>query len=99
MNQELHKLEVRLGYHFRNAELLAEAVTHRSAHSRNNERLEFLGDSVLNFIVADELYQVRCTVDGAGMSTEGEAGSRRQAEQQAAEAMLALLQGERGGQQ
>jgi len=230
LNQELHKLEVRLGYRFRNADLLAEAVTHRSANSRNNERLEFLGDSVLNFIVADELYQrcpqetegalsrlraslvnrpslaelarelqlgehlrlgsgelksgghrresiladaleavlgavyldggfeacrsliqrlyqerlgrlpaaselkdgktrlqeylqghrrplptyevlsvtgkahdqlfrVRCTVDGTDLSTEGEGGSRRQAEQQAAEAMLALLLGERGRQQ
>lgn len=36
---------------------LQEALTHRSAGSRHNERLEYLGDSVLNFIIADYLYK------------------------------------------
>jgi ribonuclease-3 len=42
----------RLGYRFRDAGLLEAALTHRSASSTNYERLEFLGDSVLNFAVA-----------------------------------------------
>lgn len=46
----------RLTYAFHNAELLAQALTHRSHHAKNNERLEFLGDGVLNFIIAHQLY-------------------------------------------
>ncbi len=38
--------------------LLAAALTHRSASSRNNERLEFLGDAVLNLVVAEQLYRL-----------------------------------------
>jgi ribonuclease-3 len=41
-----------LGYHFRDPALLEAALTHRSASRLNYERLEFLGDSVLNFVVA-----------------------------------------------
>lgn len=47
-----------LGYRFRRPELLVEALTHRSAPGRNNERLEFLGDSVLNCVIAAELYRL-----------------------------------------
>jgi len=50
------RLEQLLNYQFKNTELLKEALTHRSAHSKNNERLEFLGDSILNFVIAAELY-------------------------------------------
>jgi len=46
----------RLGLNFRNLELLREALTHRSAGARNNERLEFLGDAVLGFIIARALF-------------------------------------------
>jgi ribonuclease-3 len=46
-----------VGYRFHDEDLLAAALTHRSAGNRNNERLEFLGDAVLGFIVADELYR------------------------------------------
>ena len=46
----------RLGYSFKNLGLLAQALTHRSFSANNNERLEFLGDSVLNFIIAHQLY-------------------------------------------
>ena len=42
----------RLGYRFRDPALLVAALTHRSASRTNYERLEFLGDSVLNFVVA-----------------------------------------------
>ncbi|MEX0731346.1 MAG: ribonuclease III [Aquisalimonadaceae bacterium] len=46
----------RLQYRFRDTNLLDEALTHRSVCERNNERLEFLGDSILNFVIASELY-------------------------------------------
>lgn len=51
------KLQQRLGYVFSDESLLNQALTHRSFGSRNNERLEFLGDSILNFIIARELYE------------------------------------------
>ncbi|MBI2379830.1 MAG: ribonuclease III [Gammaproteobacteria bacterium] len=47
----------RLGYQFRRPELLTCALTHRSAGGQHNERLEFLGDAILSFIVAAELYR------------------------------------------
>ncbi|KMQ80995.1 Ribonuclease III [Candidatus Burkholderia pumila] len=50
-------LESRLRYEFRNAELLLQAMTHRSHSATHNERLEFLGDSVLNCVVAVLLFQ------------------------------------------
>lgn len=51
------RLENKLGYHFSRPELLRQALTHRSHSSPHNERLEFLGDSVLNCSVATLLYQ------------------------------------------
>ena len=48
--------EERLEYRFESAELLEKALTHRSASKDNNERLEFLGDALLNFVVARRLY-------------------------------------------
>jgi len=56
LNRITEKLCKRLDYQFDRTELLETALTHRSAGSSNNERLEYLGDSVLNFIVADALY-------------------------------------------
>lgn len=53
----LDRLQVALGYKFRNDSLLRQALSHRSVGASNNERLEFLGDSILNFIVADLLFQ------------------------------------------
>lgn len=47
----------RIGYRFSDERLLEQALTHRSASRRHNERLEFLGDAVLNFLVAEALYQ------------------------------------------
>ena len=47
----------RLGYEPRDPALFAAALTHRSASGPNNERLEFLGDAVLNLIVAERLYR------------------------------------------
>jgi len=47
---------LRIGYRFNDLELLRRALTHRSHGAAHNERLEFLGDSVLNCVVAFELY-------------------------------------------
>lgn len=57
MSRELTSLEEQLGYHFKDATLLRTALTHRSAASRNNERMEFLGDAVLGYLISSELYQ------------------------------------------
>jgi len=46
-----------LGYRFRDSALLETALTHRSVGSRNNERLEFLGDAILSFVISTELYR------------------------------------------
>lgn len=46
-----------LGHEFKNAELLKIALTHRSAGHINNERLEYLGDAILGFVIAEALYQ------------------------------------------
>src|SRR5258705_10900801 len=47
----------RLGYLFRRPELLVQALTHRSHSTPHNERLEFLGDGVLNCVIAALLYE------------------------------------------
>jgi len=52
-------LEKTLQYRFQDASLLQQALTHRSASNRNNERLEFLGDAVLDFVVSEVVYQAR----------------------------------------
>jgi len=51
------QLEARLGHTWQNRELLNQALTHRSFGARNNERLEFLGDGVLNCVIGLLLYQ------------------------------------------
>lgn len=57
------ELEEKIGYSFSNKKLLEEALTHKTyafeagVPLNYNERLEFLGDSILNFIVADQLYK------------------------------------------
>ncbi|MDP5210583.1 ribonuclease III [Microbulbifer sp. 2205BS26-8] len=53
----LERLGKRLGHRFRQDALLELALTHRSHGSRNNERLEFLGDSILGFIIGAALYE------------------------------------------
>lgn len=50
-------LQKALGHEFTDPALLTMALTHRSAGKRNNERLEFLGDSIVNHIIAEALYQ------------------------------------------
>ena len=48
-----------LGYDFRDTALLERALTHRSAAAANNERLEFLGDALINLVAADRLFRAR----------------------------------------
>lgn len=57
MNEGLTALQHRLQHEFSKQDLLIRAVTHRSFSSDHNERLEFLGDSVLNLAVADLLFE------------------------------------------
>jgi ribonuclease-3 len=64
-NEEFSELENRLGYSFRDGKVLLEALTHRSFYHENpgkadayNERLEFLGDSVLGFIIVEYLFSM-----------------------------------------
>ena len=59
MTPAQRRLAARLGHSFTDAGLLVRALTHRSAGARNNERLEFLGDSILTFLVAEHLYNTR----------------------------------------
>jgi len=56
MNDAEGRLQDRLGYAFNDSGLLDQALTHRSCGAHNNERLEFLGDAILGFVVADLLY-------------------------------------------
>ena len=54
----LKKLQTKLKYEFKNIELLKLALTHKSSNnSLNNERLEFLGDSILNSVISIFLFK------------------------------------------
>lgn len=61
-------LQRSLGYQFDDPELLILALSHRSVGSHNNERLEFLGDSIVNHIVAEALYHRFAEVREGDMS-------------------------------
>ncbi|KTC87798.1 MULTISPECIES: ribonuclease III [Legionella] len=53
---DLQRLSRRLGYEFKKSAYLKQALTHCSAGSENNERYEFLGDSILSFVIANALF-------------------------------------------
>jgi ribonuclease-3 len=57
-----------LGYKFADVSLIDKALTHRSAGGTNNERMEFLGDSILGFVIADTLYSTLGKADEGDMS-------------------------------
>lgn len=60
LDEKLHRCEERIGYSFQDKELLQSALTHASGASNrlaSNERMEFLGDSVLGFTICDKLYR------------------------------------------
>jgi len=65
---ELNRLYKRIGYKFTDETLATDALSHRSIGARNYERLEFLGDSLLNFVVADELHQRYPDLDEGSLS-------------------------------
>ncbi|UDG80628.1 Ribonuclease 3 [Candidatus Hartigia pinicola] len=64
----LKKVQRKIGYDFNQYELLIKALTHRSASSQHNERLEFLGDAILNFVIANDLYYRFPTADEGDLS-------------------------------
>ena len=57
LNTCMDKLQKNISYQFNNLQLLKQALTHRSVSKNNNERLEFLGDSILGCVISSELYQ------------------------------------------
>lgn len=63
-------VEHTFGYVFSQPELCCTALTHRSASSRHNERLEFLGDSILNCAVARMLYEADTLADEGALSRQ-----------------------------
>ncbi len=71
MRQPPDSLCRHLGYVFQNRDLLEQALTHRSAAGPSNERLEFLGDALLNMLIAEELFRI------CPLATEGELSRRR----------------------
>lgn len=64
----LDRLQTALGYHYRDQGLLVQALTHRSHGMPHNERLEFLGDSVLNFVVSTLLFAEHAEMDEGDLS-------------------------------
>lgn len=79
----LDLLQLRLGHRFADPALLRRALTHRSARRQHNERLEFLGDALLGFLVAEALTQ------RFAQATEGEL-TRLRARLVSGEALAAL---------
>jgi ribonuclease-3 len=65
---KLAQLQQKLGYSFHDIKLLHQALTHRSADEMHNERLEFLGDAILSFVVADYLYHELTRIDEGQLS-------------------------------
>ncbi|MFT6625579.1 MAG: ribonuclease-3 [Cycloclasticus sp.] len=68
MNFDVNRLQKKINANFKNQKLLELALTHRSIGQNNNERLEFLGDSILGFIIADEIYMMFPTAEEGVMS-------------------------------
>ena len=64
----MKKLQKNISYQFSDIELLNKALTHRSVSKHNNERLEFLGDSVLGSIISEELYSRHSNIDEGQLS-------------------------------
>ena len=61
-------LEKSLRYEFDDPGLLTRALTHRSARGRNNERLEYLGDAILDFVISEAVYRQRPEADEGDLS-------------------------------
>jgi ribonuclease-3 len=66
---KLDKFQTILDYHFKQSDLLEQALTHRSySRNKNNERLEFLGDSVLNLVISQYIYELEPGADEGDLS-------------------------------
>ena len=61
-------LQKTFAYQFQDISLLEDALTHRSVGRRNNERLEFLGDAILDFVVSDMIFMSRPAADEGDLS-------------------------------
>ncbi|MBQ1216689.1 MAG: ribonuclease III [Clostridia bacterium] len=76
MHETIARTEAKIGYTFRDKDLLVRALTHSSYLNEHkdarecNERLEFLGDSVLSLICSDHLYHTRTSDEGALTKTK-----------------------------
>ena len=68
MREPLEHLSRKIGYVFSDNVIFDKALTHRSAGGFNNERMEFLGDSILGFVVADILFAQLRKADEGDMS-------------------------------
>ena len=68
VSNHIHKLCRALDYTFSDERLLQQALTHRSAARENNERLEFLGDAILSFVISTELYSRFAQIDEGTLS-------------------------------
>ncbi|HEY1076249.1 MAG TPA: ribonuclease III [Fontimonas sp.] len=68
MIDPLVTLQRRLEYPFTDQALLVQALTHRSLSGRNNERLEYLGDALLNFVIGAALYEVKPVAEEGALS-------------------------------
>ena len=68
MGADLVQLQATLDYQFKNSHLLRQALTHRSFGVDNNERLEFLGDALLDLIVGESLFNQHPGADEGNLS-------------------------------
>ena len=68
MTDDTYRLAKHLNLQFQDISLLKSALTHRSASGDNNERLEYLGDGALNFIIASRLYELKPEADEGSLS-------------------------------
>jgi len=68
MGADLVQLQTTLAYQFKNAQLLKQALTHRSFGAGNNERLEFLGDALLDLIIGESLFNQHPGADEGNLS-------------------------------
>ncbi|MES0873600.1 ribonuclease III [Sinimarinibacterium thermocellulolyticum] len=68
MIDPLDHLQQRLDHRFADVALLERALSHRSLGTRNNERLEFLGDALVNFVIAGALYEIRPAAEEGALS-------------------------------
>ncbi|MHB8404337.1 MAG: ribonuclease III [Gammaproteobacteria bacterium] len=68
MSDSFKQLVTTLDYSFSDAKLLLQALTHRSVGSNNNERLEFLGDALLNAVISMELFEEHPRLDEGALT-------------------------------